>query len=472
VNAVNIRASLSRKKLIGLTAVLIAGSMTLAEIPANAASDPSDVSGSSEIVLGMQLPQDGPAAPGYNKVDDAMRGYFDYVNSKGGIGGKKIRLEVENDKYKAGITVSTASKLITQKKVFAFAGSIGTQTHISVIKSINYKKIPDLFVNSGFTDFYKPSVYPTTFAGLGTYVIEAKILGKHLLEKYPGKKIGVIYQSDDFGRNALAGFDKAGLTFVPKKTSASFVAGTQGSVGGLTSQVLQMKANGIEIVIIAAVSSATAVALLTAAQIKWAPEKWAVISVGADATTFQTIAGSKLIPASTSAAMLTGLISASHAPAPGDSSDEFVTAFKKINDEFNKGPDKRWDNNVLQGMNIGYMTVGALTGTLNTNTVFSAKNNKTCQANAKKGTLSRVCLIDYMESNSSKIHSAAFSALQYSTTTHEAFSGFWIGAYDATTVLQPVGGTRVVYTTDSGSGLVTVSNYKRPAIAADALPKN
>jgi len=76
-----------------------------------------------------------------------------------------------------------------------------------------------------------------------------------------------------------------------------------------------------------------------------------------------------------------------------------------------------------------------------------------------------------MESNGSKIESAAFSALQYSATTHEAFSGFWIGAYDAATVLQPVGGTRVVYTTDSGTGPVTVSTYKRPAMPVDALPK-
>jgi hypothetical protein len=166
------------------------------------------------------------------------------------------------------------------------------------------------------------------------------------------------------------------------------------------------------------------------------------------------------------------MITASHAPAPGDTSDEFVTALKKINDDFNKGADKRWDNNVMQGMNIGYMTVGALTGTLNPNTVFSTKNNKTCQSNAKKGTLTRVCLIDYLNTNGSKINSAAFSPLQYSTTTHEAFSGFWIGAYDAATVLKPIGDSRVVYSTDSGNGPVTVSTYKRPAIADDALPKN
>jgi ABC-type branched-subunit amino acid transport system substrate-binding protein len=443
--------------------------MTLAEIPANANS--TDVSGTSDIVLGMQLPQTGPASPGYNKIDDAMRGYFDYVNSKGGIGGKKIRLEVKDDGYKAGLTISTASSLINKEKVFSFVGSVGTQTHIAVIKDINRRKIPDVFLNTGYTEFYKPATYPTTFAALGTYVTEAKIVGKYLKETYADKKIGILYQTDDFGRNALKGFTDAGLKFEAKKTAASFISGTQ-SNPGLGSQISQLKANGVEIAIIAAVSSATAISLLTAAKLGYSPEKWVVISVGADATTIQGIAGSQGVAPAASAALLKGLISASHAPAPGDSSDEYVAAFKKINDDFNKGPDKRWDNNVMQGMNIGYMTVGALMGTLNTKTVFSAKNNKTCQANAKKGTLSRVCFIDYMESNGSKIESAAFSALQYSATTHEAFSGFWIGAYDDKTVLQPVGGTRVVYSTDSGSGPVTVSNYKRPAIADDALPKN
>ena len=464
----NIRASLSRKKLISLGAVVAAGSMALTALPANAAEQGVSA---TEIVLGMQLPETGAASTGYNKVDDALRAYFDYVNSKGGIGGKKIRLEVKDDSYKAGLTVSTASSLINKEKVFAFIGSIGTQTHISVIKDINRRQIPDVFVNSGYTDFYKPSTYPTTFAGLGTYVTEAKIMGKYLKETYPNKKIGILYQSDDFGRNALEGFAKAGLKFEAKKTSASFVAGTQGSIG-LASQLTQLKANGVEVVIIAAVSSATAVALLTAGAIGYKPEKWSVISVGADATTFQMIAGSKGVSAAMSAGMLNGLITASHAPAPGDSSDEYVSAFKKINDEFNKGADKRWDNNTLQGMNIGYMATGALMGTLNAATTFSAKNNKTCQANAKKGALTRVCFIDYLNTNASKISSAAFSPLQYSATNHEAFGGFWIGAYDATATLKPVGDSRVVYTTDSGNGSVSVSTYKRPAIAADALPKN
>jgi ABC-type branched-subunit amino acid transport system substrate-binding protein len=445
VNAVNLRKPL----ILTVVASALVGSLVMNGVSASAASDPG-VS-STEIVLGMQLPQTGAASPGYNKVDDAARAYFDYVNSKGGVNGRSIKLVVKDDTYKAGVTINTAKQLINDDKIFAFFGSVGTQTHLSVVKDINRRGIPDLFVNSGFSGLYTdPKKYPNTFGGLGTYIVEAKILGKYLKEKYSDKKIGLLYQSDDFGRNTLAGLTAAGLKFEKDKTSVSFIAGTQGSIG-LATQLGKLKANGVEIVIIGAVSSATAVAYATAGALAYKPTKWAVISVGADATTFQTILGSKGVAPAMSAAMLAGTISASHAPAPGDAEDEYVKAFKKINDDFNKGPDKVWDNNVLQGMNIAYLATSALMGV--------GKD------------LTRANLVSYLKTNGSKLSSAAFSPLGYSATTHEAFTGFWLGEYDATTVLKPLDGKRVVYTTDSANGPVTVSNYKRPAIAADALPK-
>ena len=445
VNAVNLRKPL----ILTVVASALVGSLVMNGVSASAASDPGI--SSTEIVLGMQLPQTGAASPGYNKVDDAARAYFDYVNSKGGVNGRSIKLVVKDDTYKAGVTINTAKQLINDDKIFAFFGSVGTQTHLSVVKDINRRGIPDLFVNSGFSGLYTdPKKYPNTFGGLGTYIVEAKILGKYLKEKYSDKKIGLLYQSDDFGRNTLAGLTAAGLKFEKDKTSVSFIAGTQGSIG-LATQLGKLKANGVEIVIIGAVSSATAVAYATAGALAYKPTKWAVISVGADATTFQTILGSKGVAPAMSAAMLAGTISASHAPAPGDAEDEYVKAFKKINDDFNKGPDKVWDNNVLQGMNIAYLATSALMGV--------GKD------------LTRANLVSYLKTNGSKLSSAAFSPLGYSATTHEAFTGFWLGEYDATTVLKPLDGKRVVYTTDSANGPVTVSNYKRPAIAADALPK-
>ncbi|NDF02554.1 MAG: hypothetical protein EB067_03815 [Actinobacteria bacterium] len=446
-----IRGSQTKRWVIGIVAGAVAS--TLAIAPSQAIPVRSEVGVSAtEIVLGMQLPQTGAASPGYNKVDDAMRAYFDYVNSKGGVNGRKIKLVVKDDIYKAGLTISTASTLINKDKVFAMVGSVGTQTHISIIKDINRRGIPDLFVNSGYSGFYTdPKKYPTSFAGLGTYVIESKIEADFLKKNYAAElaagKVGILYQTDDFGRNVIAGFKQQGVIF-PAANTQNFVAGSQGL--GLTAQVQALQKAGVTLVVIGAVASATAVTIATAAQLGFAP-KWLVTSVGSDATTFKTILGSKGTPAAVSAALLTGVISASHAPAPGEDTDEFVVAFKKINDDFNVGPDKTWDNNVLQGMNIGYLTTAALMG--------AGKD------------LTRKGLIAFMEGKGATLSSAALSPLSYSSKTHEAYNSFWIGAYDANSVLKPIGGTRVLNTTDSADGPITVSTYKRPAIAADALPK-
>jgi ABC-type branched-subunit amino acid transport system substrate-binding protein len=449
VNAVKNRASLSRspRKFAAVISAALVGALALSAMPAQGASTPgvSD----TEIVLGMQLPQTGPASPGYNKVDDAMRAYFDYVNSKGGVNGRKITLVAYDDEYKAGKTVTTASRLINKDKVFAMVGSIGTQTHISVIKDINRRGIPDLFVLSGYSGFYTdPKKYPTTFGSLGTYVVEAKILGKYIKENMAAKNVGILYQTDDFGRNTVEGLGIAGLTFTAKKNAASFVAGSQ--AGGLDAQMQQLKDNSVEVVIVGATASAFAAAVGSANKIGYKPQ-YVVISVGSDATTFQGILGTKGIPAAASAGLLAGTISASHAPSPGEADDEFVVAFKKINDEFNKGPSKTWDNNVLQGMNIGYTMTAALMG--------AGKD------------LTRPGIIKYIENNPAKLSSAALAPLGYSAKTHEAYTGFWIGKYDAATVLKPIDGTRKMWTTDSAKGAVTELKYTRPAIAADALPK-
>ncbi len=449
VNVVINRRSLQKspRKFLATASAVVAVTLMASTLPAQGAATPGVTD--SEIVLGMQLPQTGAASPGYNKVDDAMRAYFDYVNSKGGVNGRKITLIAENDEYKAGKTISTARNLY--KQVFAMVGSVGTQTQISVIKDINRRGIPHLFVNSGYSGFYTdPKKYPTTFGGLGTYVVEAKILGKYIKENFSDKKVGILYQTDDFGRNTVEGLKTQGVTFVPRQTAATFIAGTQ--VAGLDAQMTQLRDNKVEVVVVGAVASAFAKAVRSANKIGYKPAKWIVISVGADATTYQTIRFTDGTGLADSAKELEGVISASHAPSPGEADDVFVKAYKKINDDFNKatGSGKIWDNNVLQGMNIAYLTTAALQGV--------GKN------------LTREGIIKWIEANPAKLSNAALAPLGYSSKTHEAYTGFWIGEYSSA-VLKPIGGTRKMWTTDSAKGSVTELKYSRPAIAADALPK-
>ena len=439
------------RKTSSIFSTILAASLVLTALPAKA-SDPGITS--NEIVFGMQLPQTGPASPGYNKVDDATRAYFDYVNSKGGVNGRNLRLVAKDDVYNAGITLTSVAELINDDKVFGFLGNVGTQTQSAVIDRINRDGIPHLFTLTGYSKFYSnPKKYPATFGGLGTYFAESKIVGEYVKKTFAGKKVGILYQTDDFGRNALAGFNQVGLRFEEGKTAAKFVAGTQGSLG-LTSQLNQLKSNGVEVVLFAAVASALAIAVSTANAIGYKPANWVVTSVGADATTFQTILGARGVPAAQSAALLNGVITASFAPAPNEATDPYVAAFKKINDEFNKGPDKRWDNNILIGMNNAYLLVQALHGV--------GKD------------VTRKNLISYLETNGKKMSGAAFSPLGYSKSSHAGYIGYWIGKYDAQTNITPVDAKRVVYTTDSGKGAVRVltdKTFKRAPVPADTIAK-
>jgi branched-chain amino acid transport system substrate-binding protein len=425
-----------RRYMVAASTVVVA-SLALATLPAQGAVLRSETGVSkTEIVLGTTVPMSGPASPGYNKVAPAMRAYFDYVNANGGIYGRNITLKIEDDKYLPAETVKRTRKLILQDKVFATIGSLGTGTHKTVIKDLNRRGIPDLFPSTGFSGFNAPKTYPTTFTFLPSYIVESKIIGDYIKKNFAGKKVGIITQADDFGRDALEGFKIAGITFAETQKYAS---GTQS--GGLISQVGAMDRAGVDVVVMFGVSSAAGIALATAARSGYrAKSTWIVASVGSDATTLGILG----IPAG----VLNGVISASFAPAPTDDSDEYIAFFKKVNADYNKGA--AWDNNVLVGMNQAFLATQAI----------AAAGPK----------LTRKGLINAMETKGKTFAHASLVPLAYSKTNHSGPSGYWFGTFNASGELKPNGGRYTVFTTDSRNGPVSTTTYNRPKLPAKGLP--
>lgn len=435
-------SSRMRRLTIKVAALTVFG-LALSALPAQAAKIHAEPGVSAdEIRIGMTIPMSGIAAPGYNKIAPAAQAYLDYVNAHGGVFGRKITLKVEDDRYSPTTAVSKTNKLVLQDKVFAIAGALGTANHLAVLNSVRLgvRGIPDLFVNTGYSGFDNPKKYPTTFTYLPSYVMEAKIIGSYLASNYSGKKIGLIYQDDDFGRNAQVGFKTAGTSFVVSKGYAS---GSQSSPG-LAAQVGAMQAAGADVVVMFGVTSATAVALITAGKMGFKPTKWIIGSVGGDSTTLKALG----VPAG----VLAGATGASFLPSPTDSSDPYVAFFKGINDQYNKGRDKTWDNNALVGMNMAMILVQAL------------------RAAGKKPT--RKALDSALELKGKTFAQAGLVPLGYSKTSHAGYTGYWFGTYDANGDLQAIGGKYSTLVTDSGSGAVTTSNYKRPALPANGLPTN
>ena len=348
------------KRIRAGAALLALAGLVVSGVPAHAADAPGVTK--DTITLGMSSAQSGAASPGYNKVGPAMRAYFDYINDKGGVYGRKIVLKLEDDKYVPTNAVNKVNKLILRDKVFALVGNLGTATHTAALKKTPIIKqgVPDLFVNTGYSGFANPTKYPTTFMYLPSYIMEAKVMAKYIKDKFPGKKVGILYQDDDFGKDGLAGFKAAGLTFVSGGTQ-KYASLSQATVG-LTTQLTALKTSGAEVIILFGVTSATAVALRTAAALgygtTWGPQ-FIFGSVGADPTTLLTLAGATTAEArAATLRSLTGALSLSFLPAASDTEDEYVKKFVEINTAYNKGV--AWDNNVLVGMNQAMLIVQAL----------------------------------------------------------------------------------------------------------------
>jgi ABC-type branched-subunit amino acid transport system substrate-binding protein len=417
--------------------VLAVAALTASTLPAQAASDPGLTA--TSIKLGITVPMTGIASPGYNKIPGAMKAYFDYVNANGGVNGRKISLVIKDDQYIPTTAVARANELILRDKVFALVGTLGTASTkaISASTQLSRRGIPSLFVNTGFSGFADKKAYPTTFSILPSYQMEAKIMGKFIKENYAGKKLALIYQDDDFGRDALAGFKQAGVTF---GTYIPYASGSQALPATGAGWISKLKAAGAEVTVLFGVTSASTAALANAyaAQFK---TQWVLGSVGGDATTIAAT-NKAYVP------LLYGAKGFSFAPAPTDSTDEYIKLFQSIYAAAQ--PTQTFDNNVVAGMSNAFLAVQALAATGNN--------------------LTRANLIKTIEQKGASFASPFLTPLGYSTTSHVGATGYWIGTYDPTGALKPDGGKYTVYTTDSGSGDVVVSTYKRPAMPAKGLP--
>jgi ABC-type branched-subunit amino acid transport system substrate-binding protein len=267
--------------------------------------------------------------------------------------------------------------------------------------------------------------------------MEAKIMAEYIKDNFAGKKIGLVYQDDDFGTDALAGFKQAGITFA---RTVGYASGSQSAATG-ADWITKLKGANCDVVILFGVSSATAIALGVAAQLKYAPQ-WILGSVGGDGTTIKGTIGADKI------GVLYNAVGASFLPATTDSSDEYISLFQSI---YSKAvPGSAFDNNVLLGMNSAFVTVQAL---------------KAAGANP-----TRKSLLDAIDAKGSTFASAALLPLNYSKTSHVGYNGYWFGKYSPTGDLKPDGGKYTLYTTDSGSGAVVKSTWKRPAMPAKGLP--
>lgn len=245
----------------------------------------------TEIRLGQTNPYSGPLsvyAAWYGKVQLA---YCDYINDRGGINGRKIKLISYDDGYQPPRTVEQVRKLVESDNVAAMLMIFGTPTNRAVVKYLNSKKVPQIFAGVGGDGFAEPQTQPYTMPFQPSNRIEARVFGQYIAKNLPGKKIGVLYQLDEIGEAARKGL-REGLGPENAKLIVSEHA-YQPTDTTVDSQVLNLRAAGVEVFFNSATVKHCAQAAKKAQEIGWQPTM-ILINTSAAVTKVLAESGSKL----------------------------------------------------------------------------------------------------------------------------------------------------------------------------------
>ncbi|MBV9424581.1 MAG: ABC transporter substrate-binding protein [Solirubrobacterales bacterium] len=394
---------------------------------------------STSITFGSHQPLTGPAAPGYSEIAPASQAFFNYVNAHGGVFGRKIQLVYKDDAYNPTNTVNVVHQLVLQNKVFGIFEGLGTPTHTKVVGYLNAEKIPDIFVASGCPCWDNGTSQPYTFGWQPNYTIEGKILGQYIKQHFAGKKVGVLYQDDDFGQGGLAG--------IQDEVPASDIVAKEPYQPGVTTlapQITAIKAAKADVLVDFTVPIYTAIGQLTSFTLKYSPQL-VVSNVGIDPTTvaglLKTISKGK----ASGTALIEGAISDGYLPSTADTSNPWIQLFMKVHAQYDSSAP--FDGNVEYGMANAYTLVQALEA--------AGKN------------LTRQGLISAINANGSKWTGPGLVPFRYSSTVHGGYGGAEMGKIQ--------GGKVVLFggplTTDPTAGsAITPFTGTQPAPPASGVP--
>jgi branched-chain amino acid transport system substrate-binding protein len=321
-------------------------SALLAASPASAQKAYGPGASDTEIKLGQSTPLSGPASAFGAGAGRAVVGYFDMLNEKGGIHGRKISFTQLDNAYSAPKAVEQSRKLVDDVGVLAEVGTIGTAPNVAIQKYLNGKQVPQLFITAGGRRFNDPKTFPWTVPLYPDFETEGTVIAKYILKTKPDAKIGVLYQNDDYGKDYVKGL-RAGLGI--KATQIIAEASYEIADPTIDSQVVQLKSAGVDTLIEQSSAKAAAQSIRKVHELNWTP----LHIIGGSTASVETV----LKPAGLQASK--GLVTTQFLKQPGDpawANDDEVKAYKAFLTKYapSANPD---DYSVL----VAYMNVHAIT---------------------------------------------------------------------------------------------------------------
>src|SRR3954464_483720 len=174
-------------------------------LPAAAQQQPGVTA--DKILLGQAAVFTGPAAQLGTQMRNGIKTYFDFVNEKGGVHGRKLELVSEDDGYDPAKAPAASQALIEKHKVFALLGYVGTPTGVAHLKVTTAAKVPLVGMFTGAEALRVP-FNRYVFHVRASYYDETEKIVEQVVST-GGKKISVFFQNDAYGEAGRKGTEMA-----------------------------------------------------------------------------------------------------------------------------------------------------------------------------------------------------------------------------------------------------------------------
>jgi branched-chain amino acid transport system substrate-binding protein len=221
----------------------------------------------TEIRIGNTMPYSGPASA-YGTIGKTMAAMFRMANEQGGFAGRKVNFISYDDGYSPPKTVEQTRRLIEDDKVAALFAPLGTPTNSAIVRYVNQKKVPHLFLATGADKWGNYQDFPWTIGWQPSYVTESQVYAKYIRAQKADAKIGILYQNDDFGKDYLRGVrDVLKGNYDKQVTAVSFEV----TDATIDSQLVSLQSAGIDVLMTVATPKFAAQSIRKVAEMNWKP---------------------------------------------------------------------------------------------------------------------------------------------------------------------------------------------------------
>lgn len=201
----------------------------------------------STVQLGQSAPLTGTGEDTGQQLRDGALAYFDHINSRGGVHGRKITLKTLDDAAQPERAAANTKKLIEEEKVFALFGYAGIGSAAAALPLATQANIPMFAPSSGAHALRQP-LNKNVFHIRASYADEAEEIVQHATTMGM-KRIAVFYQDNEYGKAALEGIK---LALQKRNLEPVAIEAAKDAASDVTTAVFKVHAANPQTVILAA----------------------------------------------------------------------------------------------------------------------------------------------------------------------------------------------------------------------------